>query len=349
MHKQRLIVLYDGTWNDPEDQTNVYRIARRLHDYDGDIRQTFFYDPGVGTSKWEKFWGGTFGYGLSKNLLEGYDWLAKRYREEDEIWIFGFSRGAYTARSLVGLIRKCGLLHIITPSLLTRAEKLYRDKDLHPDSKTCEEFKKLYSRRPRIHFIGVWDTVGALGIPGTNFSEKGKYSWHDTKLSSIVDNAYHAMALDEYREAYNAPLWTSDDGNQKPENIDVLQRWFIGAHSNVGGGYGIDPLADLSLKWMLQKSAKAGLKFEPFKVSPDAWKTNPVNSFGEFMRGIYAWIKKITSKGDGRFHRNYSRGMNDNPAVNISVDNSVWERWNDPGLGYRPPTLIKARQVPPNK
>lgn len=347
MHRQRLIVLYDGTWNDPEDQTNVYRIARRLHDYDGDIRQTFFYDPGVGTSKWEKFRGGTFGYGLSENLLQGYDWLAKRYREEDEIWIFGFSRGAYTARSLVGLIRKCGLLHIITPSLLTRAEGIYRDKDLHPDSKTCEEFKTLYSRRPRIHFIGVWDTVGALGIPGTNFSEKGKYSWHDTKLSSIVDNAYHVVALDEYREAYNTSLWTSEDGNQKPENIDVQQRWFIGAHANVGGGYGIDPLADLSLKWMLNNAAKSGLKFEPFQVSPDAWKTHPVNSYEAFMNGIYAWVKKVFSKGDGRYHRNYSRGMNDLPAVNISVDESVWKRWNDTGLEYRPLTLTNARQEPP--
>ncbi len=347
MHKQRLIVLYDGTWNDPADQTNVYRIARRLHDYDGEIRQTFFYDPGVGTSKWTKFRGGTFGYGLSENLLEGYDWLAKRYREEDEIWIFGFSRGAYTARSLVGLIRKCGLLHIVTPSLLGRAEEIYRNKDLHPDSVTCEEFKTLYSRKPRIHFIGVWDTVGALGIPGTNLSEKGKYSWHDTELSSIVDRAYHAVALDECRAAYNASLWTSKDGTKKPDNLDVQQRWFIGAHANVGGGYGIDPLADLSLKWMLDNASKAGLKLEPFEVSPEAWRANPVNSFKEFMNGMYAWVKKVFSKDDGRFYRNYSKGMNDLPAVNISVDDSVWERWIDSDLDYRPPTLINAGQEPP--
>lgn len=347
MHKQRLIVLYDGTWNDPEDQTNVYRIARRIHDYDGEVRQTFFYDPGVGTSRWTKFRGGTFGYGLSKNLLEGYEWLAKRYDEEDEIWIFGFSRGAYTARSLVGLIRKCGLLHIVTPSLMDRAEKLYRDKSLHPDSETCKEFKTLYSRLPRIHFIGVWDTVGALGIPKTVLSERGKFSWHDTELSSIVDRAYHAVALDECREAYNVSLWTSDDGKKKPDNIDVHQRWFIGAHANVGGGYGTDLLADISLKWMLNNAAHAGLKLDPFEVSPDAWKTAPVNSFKEFMNGLYARVKKVYSKGDGRFFRNYSKGMNDLTAVNISVDDSVWQRWKDPGLEYRPPTLTNADQQPP--
>ncbi|MDX1641040.1 MAG: DUF2235 domain-containing protein [Balneolaceae bacterium] len=349
MHKQRLIVLYDGTWNDPQDQTNVYRIARQLHDYDGDVRQTFFYDPGVGTSKWTKFRGGTFGYGLSENLLQGYEWLAKRYREEDEIWIFGFSRGAYTARSLVGLIRKCGLLHIVTPSLLARAEEIYRNKDLHPDSETCENFKTLYSRRPRIHFIGVWDTVGALGIPGTVLSEKDKYSWHDTELSSIVDRAYHAVALDEFRSAYNVSLWTSDDGNMKPKNLDVQQRWFIGAHANVGGGYGTDPLADLSLKWMLDNAEKAGLKFEPFEVNPKAWKTNPVNSFKEFMNGMYAWWKKIWRKGDGRFHRNFSKGIKDRPAVNVSVDDSVWKRWTHPGFKYRPPTLTNADQEPPSE
>ena len=108
------------------------------------MQQRFYYDPGVGTSKFQRFIGGAFGYGLSKNLLEGYDWLSKRYKEGDEIWIFGFSRGAYTARSLVGLIRKCGLVHVVTPGLLDRAENIYRDQDLHPDSEVCKEFKESF-------------------------------------------------------------------------------------------------------------------------------------------------------------------------------------------------------------
>ncbi|GAB2714828.1 DUF2235 domain-containing protein [Halomonas garicola] len=260
MTKQRLILFFDGTWNDPQDRTNVFRLAQHIHEYDGDIRQRFFYDPGVGNGKFVRLAGGAFGYGLSKNLRQGYDWLARRYAEGDDIWIFGFSRGAYTARSLAGLIRKCGLLRIVTPGLLDRAEEIYRDKKLKPDDEPCDIFKRHYGRTPRIHFIGVWDTVGALGVPGTRFTEQRKYSWHDTELSSIVDYAYHAVALDEHRAAYEVPLWVSRDGRKKPGNREVEQRWFIGAHANVGGGYGDDPLADIPLQWMSEKASDAGLK-----------------------------------------------------------------------------------------
>ena len=142
MTKQKLILLFDGTWNDPEDQTNVYRITRLIHDDNDGVRQRFYYNPGVGTSKFQRFTGGAFGYGLSTNLQEGYDWLARRYSEGDEIWIFGFSRGAYTARSLVGMIRKCGLVHVVTPGLLDKAESIYRNRDLHPDSEVCTGFKE---------------------------------------------------------------------------------------------------------------------------------------------------------------------------------------------------------------
>ena len=346
MNKQRLIVLFDGTWNDPEDQTNVYRLSRCIQHYDGNIRQRFFYDPGVGTSKWSHLIGGVFGYGLSKNLLQGYEWLAKHYTDGHEIWLFGFSRGSYTARSLVGLIRKCGLLHIVTPKLLEKAEKIYRDKSLSPDSESCKNFRERYSRQVKIHFIGVWDTVGALGIPGTFLSERGKYAWHNTELSSIVERAYHAVALDEFREVYNVALWTGINGQQKLENIKVEQRWFIGAHANVGGGYGSDPLADIPLQWMLRNAAEAGLKLNEFKASPYAWKTTPKNSFKKFLGGMYAFFRKLRKKEKARFYRNYSKGLNDLPAVNISVDDSVWMRWRDPDYAYRPRTLTNAGQQP---
>lgn len=349
MTKQRLILLFDGTWNDPQDQTNVYRISRRIHDYDDDVRQRFFYDPGVGTSKWTRVRGGVFGYGLSRNLLQGYEWLAKRYADEDEIWIFGFSRGAYTARSLVGLIRKCGLLHIVTPSLLDEAENIYRDKQLSPDSEICKNFRERYSREPKIHFIGVWDTVGALGVPGTFFSEKGKYAWHDTELSSIVERAYHAVALDEHRAAYNVVLWTSANGEKKPGNLEVEQRWFIGAHANVGGGYGTDPLADIPLQWIMSRAASAGLKLDEFKAASDSWKSAPTDSFKKFLSGAYAWFRKKRSAGDGRSFRRYSEGINGVPAVNVSVDESVWVRWRDPQFEYQPQTLTNAGQHPPEQ
>lgn len=348
MTKQRLILLFDGTWNDPEDQTNIFRIAGRIREYDGEVRQRFFYDPGVGTAKFDRFRGGIFGYGLSKNLLQGYEWLAKRYANEDEIWIFGFSRGAYTARSLVGLIRKCGLLRIVTPSLLDSAERIYRDKNLDPDSDECKAFRSSYSRIPRVHFIGVWDTVGALGVPGTSLSEHGRYSWHDTELSMIVDFAYHAVALDENRAAYDVSLWTSGNGEKKPENREVEQRWFIGAHANVGGGYGSeDLLADIPLQWMMEKASKAGLKLNEFNAAGDAWKTKPRDSFREFLKGVYAWFRKIRVPGDGRYFRSFAKGIEGKPAVNVSVDPSVWMRWKAPEFDYRPRTLTDAGQSPP--
>ena len=178
-------------------------------------------------------------------------------------------------------------------------------------------------------------------------SEQGKFAWHDTELSSIVERAYHAVALDEYRAAYDVALWTSPDGDQKPDNLEVEQRWFIGAHANVGGGYGVDPLADLSLQWMMRKASAAGLKLEDFNAKIDAWKTDPVDSFKEFLGGVYAWFRKLKSAGDGRFVRRFSEGSNGLSAVNVTVDESVWIRWGDSAFNYRPPVLTHAGQQPP--
>jgi uncharacterized protein (DUF2235 family) len=346
MNKQRLIVLFDGTWNDPEDRTNVYKLTRSIHDYDGEVRQRFFYDPGVGTTKFSHFRGGVSGWGLSKNLMQGYEWLVKRYSEGDEIWVFGFSRGAYTARSMVGMIRKCGLLHISTPRLLAEAEKLYRDKNFAPDCKKCNDFRQAFSREVKIHFIGVWDTVGALGIPGTVLSERGKYSWHDTELSKIVERAYQAVALDEHRAVYNVSLWTHESGKPKPEQLSVEQRWFIGAHANVGGGYGEDPLADLSLVWMQRKANDAGLKMQMYHADETAWQSAPHDSFKEFLKGFYAFFRGLGKRGDGRFYRKFSADEKGNLAVNVTVDPSVWQRWQGV-VHYRPPTLTNAGQMPP--
>ena len=340
MAKQRLIVLFDGTWNDYEDRTNVWRLATLLHDYDDDIRQRFFYDPGLGTSKWDRFMGGAFGYGLRKNLMEGYRWLAEKYVEGDEIWIFGFSRGAYTARSLVGLIRKCGLVHIHTPRLIKKAEQLYRDKSETPDGPECKEFKKLYSHEPDIHFLGVWDTVGALGIPIPQL--KQYFAWHDTELSKIVKNAYQAMALDEHRKIYNVSLWTSPDGKKKKANDNVEQRWFIGVHANVGGGYPSDSLADLSLEWMLNHARQQGLSVAPFKCAANAWQAEPVDSFENFLMGGYAWYRRLRYKDDARFIRRFNSNAEGAKAVNVSVDDSVWSRWQDKGYNYRPQVLVEA-------
>jgi uncharacterized protein (DUF2235 family) len=344
-HKERLILLFDGTWNDPQDRTNVYQLSRLIADYDGKIRQRFFYDPGVGTGSFNRFTGGAFGAGLSDNLQEGYDWLARNYTADSEIFVFGFSRGAYTARSLVGMIRKCGLLHISTPVLLDAAEKIYRNKQVAPDDSLCCQFRARYSREVKIHLIGVWDTVGALGVPGTQISERGLYSWHDTQLSKIVERAYHAVALDEHRAAYDAVLWTSDDGLQKPEQIEVEQRWFIGAHANVGGGYSDDPLSTLSLAWMLEKASKAGLKLTPYQLPANAWQSKPRDSFSAFLGGGYGAFRRLLHPGDGRHYRAFDEGSKGQRGVGVTIDPSVWSRWNFDSA-YRPPTLVLAGKQP---
>lgn len=347
-NRQRLIVLFDGTWNDPVSRTNVYRLAGSIADFDGDIPQRFFYSPGVGTGKFGRLVGGATGYGLSPIMFEGYDWLARRYRDGDEIYVFGFSRGAYTARSLVGLMRKCGLPLINTVQLQVAAEKLYRNTDLHPEDSACVKFRDAYGPTPPVHFLGVWDTVGSLGVPGTMLTEKagGHYAWHDTELSKIVARAYHAMALDEHRAAYDVALWTSPTGQKKPENLDVEQRWFIGAHANVGGGYEDCRLSDLTLLWMQQKAQAAGLALKCATPDDKGYLQTPALSYDDFMYGLYKWYRDFRERGDGRFYRRFATTESGMPAVGVTVDPSVWLRWGEMA-DYRPPTLVRAGLTPP--
>ncbi|ART83333.1 hypothetical protein CBP31_12455 [Oceanisphaera profunda] len=343
---QKLILLFDGTWNDPQTNTNVIKLARSIAPFAGLQRQRFFYSPGVGTTDATRLMGGLFGVGLSKNLLQGYDWLARHYRPGDEVWVFGFSRGAYTARSMVGMIRKCGLLHIVTPTQLAEAERLYRNKSAAPDGEQCQQFRRQYSQEIKIHLLGVWDTVGALGIPGTLLSERGTYAWHDTRLSKIVERAYQAIALDEHRAVYNTVPWTSPNGQKKPAQKIVEQRWFIGAHANVGGGYINDPLADLALAWMQQKAMAAGLVLDAIQPAENPWLTAPTDSYHQFLAGFYRHYRRWFHPGDGRFYRSLYTGEAGERSVGVTIDDAVWLRWQHVP-SYRPYPLIQAGLEPP--
>ncbi|MDE2315843.1 MAG: DUF2235 domain-containing protein, partial [Xanthomonadaceae bacterium] len=174
MSKRRLIALFDGTWNKPESNTNVERLRRLVapHDVAG-IEQRVEYIPGVGVAPgMTHLLGGAFGYGLSGNVKDGYRWLCGQWQPGDEIWLLGFSRGAYTARSLGGLIRKCGLLRhdgggAVAGSAIDDAYAFYRDTRIKPGDATAVAWRAARSVETAIHFIGVWDTVGSLGIPDT--------------------------------------------------------------------------------------------------------------------------------------------------------------------------------------
>lgn len=328
---RRIVLLFDGTWNDESSKTNVYRTMKAIRSTgSSDPEQPLFYDEGVGTNWYDRVTGGAFGRGLSANIRQGYQWLCQTYRPGDEVFVFGFSRGAYTARSLVGLIRKCGLVQEPSKARVAEAYGYYRDKNLHPDSDQLQAFREQHSRTIRIHFIGVWDTVGALGVPFSRVPfSRDYYRWHDTELSKIVDYAYHAVAIDENRKDYATAVWTV----QKPANKDVEQRWFIGAHANVGGGYGNDSLANRPLRWLQDKAEACGLVLNgKIEVGPEDHLAPVVDSYSEFMFGLYKRFRP-------RFHRAFGTGVNE------TVDPTVWDRWQNDS-NYRPETLLEHPERP---
>lgn len=337
---RKFALFFDGTWNDQKDDTNVWALKELVLCGDGS-EQVCYYEEGVGNRFMEKLRGGAFGFGISRNIQDGYEWLGTNYKGAEEVYVFGFSRGAYTARSLVGLIRKCGILKQPSKENVTAAYEIYRDKTVDPDSAKANAFraanswptwdKDLSPNGTRIKFIGVWDTVGALGIPisGIPFS-RDYYQFHDTALSKIVDYAYHAVSIDENRKDYEPTLWTE----VKPENIEVLQCWFAGAHADVGGGYTDGTLQNIPLRWMQARATAVGLKFSSeAKPIPDAYLGKVHDSFWSFMFGLY---------GITHFGKRYYRPMLKSGTNTESIDSSVRQRQNNAATKYNPPNLPAA-------
>lgn len=282
---KRLVTCTDGTWNKPGDKENgksidsnvclIYQaVAKQAED---GTQQVKVYDTGVGSSYgWrDKLLGGTMGKGLDRKIMDMYAFLMLSYEPGDELYFFGFSRGAYTARSLAGFIRNCGILKPQYLHLLEKAFELYRDRNAFtaPDSDLMILFRKNYSFEDvtPIHFIGVWDTVGSLGLPLTFFRmyNMEKYQFHDETLSSTVKNAYHALSIDDRRKLFKPTLWETSKkittGQAPMQNCE--QRWFTGVHCNVGGGYEDRGLSDQALHWMIEKAHGAGLAFDPVRLA----------------------------------------------------------------------------------
>lgn len=274
---KRLIVCCDGTWNRPDEvsqgvaaPTNVAKISLALaEEDDAGNPQLLHYEAGVGTRRGEQLLGGAFGVGLSRNVQQCYRFLVDNYEPGDKLYFFGFSRGAYTARSTVGLVRNCGILRPEHRHRIKDAYALYRrpDKDSEPSGIAAELFRRSHSY-PEIYvdFVGVWDTVGALGIPIGGFRPpllSRLWTFHDTTLSRYVRNAYHAIAIDERRRPFRPTLWVQQGGAQ---GQTLEQVWFAGVHKDIGGGYRDTGLSEIPLLWMAEKAHSCGLAFKPDRL-----------------------------------------------------------------------------------
>jgi len=232
--------------------------------------QIVFYDQGIGTdSQATKLLEGATGLGIDKIIQDGYRFLSLNYVPGDEIYLFGFSRGAYTVRSLAGLIYCSGLLDRCHITRAPEAYELYRDRDVKPKDQKAVEYRQKYGDSVPITLLGCFDTVGALGIPIIPaFKEfeaqiNRRYAFYDTTLNRLIQCALHAVAIDEIREIYDVtPMQKSPDA----ENQQVLQIWFPGEHGCVGGGTQAETgLSDAALLWMIDsiKNLGLGLEFDP--------------------------------------------------------------------------------------
>ena len=341
---KRLILCCDGTWNRADQEkngtpcpTNVVKIGYRVAKRDGAVPQIIYYDQGVGTGDvLDRYTGGAFGEGLEDNIHDAYRFLIANYEPGDELFFLGFSRGAFTARSIVGMIRKCGILRREFVERYRDAMVLYHSADDHPDDAVPVKFRADYSVTGTdaipVKFIGVWDTVGALGIPmrGLRSLTRSEYQFHDTELSGIVEFAYHALAVDEHREPFQPTLWTY---KPKPGQT-VEQVWFCGVHSDIGGGYPESGLSDIALGWMMGKAHGAGLVFDEPAMAAHPLREDARAAMHDSKTGVYRLSAGI-DRSIGQASDGGDAGAGD-PTQ--SVHESVTARW-DADSTYRPDNL----------
>jgi uncharacterized protein (DUF2235 family) len=291
---KNIVICFDGTWNtaDAEFPTNVVKTAQLLKPADSaGTDQVVFYDAGVGSmrtafaSSINNFLGGAFGVGLLDNIESAYRFLTFNYSPGDRIFLFGFSRGAFSARSFCGLLRTCGILHKERVGKVREAIALYqsRDREAGADAAPCVAFRKEnsfasyganqardISKSPEplaIEYIGLWDTVGALGVPRFVLFAKlfnSKYEFHDLALSRMVRSARHAMSIDERRRTFAPTPWNNfrelNAALAQPGSAEPYQQvWFPGDHASIGGGGDVNGLWQASLAWVVEGAQLRGL------------------------------------------------------------------------------------------
>jgi uncharacterized protein (DUF2235 family) len=318
--------------------------------------QLVYYSQGVGTRFGEKLRGGITGYGIDNEIIDAYSWLLQVFESGDDVFLFGFSRGSYTARSLSGLITKCGILRLGAPLSIEQLYARYRCRtertirqllaDGPATHATIEErWIAGYCIAADIKFIGVWDTVGSLGNPFVAGTRRDieRHRFLDTHLYLSNKFAFQALALDEHRKKFEPTFWTRtvDNNSAAPSHVralqEVEQRWFIGTHGNVGGGYPSDTSAQVPLKWLMDKAAALGLRFRPdFQMDRTDHMAPIPDSYADFtpiLLRLFSW----------RFYRPVGVGPQigterTTSRINETIDGSVFARWSS-NPQYRPRNL----------
>jgi uncharacterized protein (DUF2235 family) len=290
---KNIIICSDGTGNTAIKGrgTNVFKIFEAAdlngHRYDPRlVPQVAIYDDGVGTESFKplKLLAGATGYGLGRNVRQLYKELCRIYDPGDRIFLFGFSRGAFTVRTLAGLICTCGIINAragsqssaeVFEQTVRKAYRAYRSRYRtvvmewlrgKPSGEPAARFKAEFAHPgdARIAFIGVWDTVDAVGLPVhlSDFVNAFiyRFKFPDRRLSGQVERACHALAIDDERHSFHPLLWDEQARSQN-DGQKIEQVWFAGAHSNVGGGYPKQGMSLVALGWMMQKARDAGLRF----------------------------------------------------------------------------------------
>jgi uncharacterized protein (DUF2235 family) len=375
--KKRLIVCCDGTWNEltSEYPTNVIKTARLIRQTakKDNIPQIVHYLSGVGSgeiSLMDRIGGGAFGWGIDQVIQDAYQFLCINYNpqydpqrpkelpkpleELDEIYIFGFSRGAYIARCLAGMIYNCGLVKRTEIRRIPEAYELYRNRNIKPSDDPCKDFRRDYSKqintnkiyldhRVPITFLGCWDTVGSLGVPDLipclpiDKLWNQKYAFHDAELSPIVLNAYHAVAIDEKRKTFAYSPMMKAEKSKNPGQV-VEEVFFAGEHGCVGGGTeAFQGLSDCALLWMLEKAQALGLEFygkeDKTEDSEDALikefriVCNPSLKYDDKVKLFYRLVGGVKERRIADI-KDY-----------MKIHKSVKERMEDKSLNYRPKNL----------
>lgn len=360
---KRLAIFVDGTWNVAHNNTNVWRLKLLTATADDlGAPQRAHYHLGVGTGRTNRI-RGAFGKGINASVRNCYEWLLDQYSSNDDIFIFGFSRGAFIARSLAGFIDRCGLLRPGTPLSVEQVFERYRNPAQRPSLEEIQRsepglVRRLphedrtfarYSRRVPIRFLGLWDTVRYHDLPLGSIRgvSRSQNIFHVIQASESVQRVCQALAIDEHRQEYRPEVWRMPSNSFQRSDVEIEQRWFAGAHSNVGGGYTNDTMAVVPLAWMQTMAGDCGLAFRDKVVLHDDEHVGPVrDSFREFLGGAYRvlrlnhrYFREIGARAEPSDH--------DRKPDNTyeTIDATVFDRWRRVP-DYRPPNLLDwaARQ-----